>query len=41
MNVHYNKLCIPAIHKVMGQNGSLSDDILKEIDEQLNEFINF
>ena len=39
MNVHYNKLCISAIHKVMSLSGSLNDEILKEIDEQLNEFI--
>ncbi|MEP6947702.1 MAG: NAD(P)H-dependent oxidoreductase [Ginsengibacter sp.] len=41
MNVHYNKLTIPVINKVMGKDGRLNGEILKEINEQINEFINF
>ena len=41
MNVHYNKLPISAIDKVMDKIGRLNDATLKAIDEQLNEFIIF
>ncbi|MEO6637404.1 MAG: NAD(P)H-dependent oxidoreductase, partial [Ginsengibacter sp.] len=41
MNVHYNKLPISVIDKVMDTNGRFNDTTLKVIDEQLNEFINF
>lgn len=41
MNVHYNKLPISVIDKVMNKNGTLNDATLKAIDEQLNEFIVF
>ena len=41
MNVHYNKLPISVIDKVMDKDGRLNDATLKAIDEQLNEFIVF
>jgi len=41
MNVHYYKLPISLIDKVMDTNGRLNEETLKAIDEQLNEFINF
>ncbi len=41
MNVHYNKLPISAVDKVMDKNGRLNDATLHAIDEQLTEFINF
>ncbi|MEO8569497.1 MAG: NAD(P)H-dependent oxidoreductase [Ginsengibacter sp.] len=41
MNVHYNKLPISTIDKVMDKIGRLNDATLKAIDEQLNEFIIF
>jgi chromate reductase len=41
MNVHYNKLSISAINKVMDAEGHLNHETLKDIDEQLKEFINF
>ena len=41
MNVHYNKLPISLIDKVMDTNGRLNEETLKVIDEQLSEFINF
>lgn len=41
MNVHYNKLPISVIDKVMDEDGTFNDASLKAIDEQLNEFINF
>lgn len=41
MNVHYNKLPISVIDKVIDKNGRLNEATLKSIDEQLNEFILF
>ncbi len=41
MNVHYNKLPISVIDKVMDRNGRLNDATLKVIDEQITDFINF
>ncbi len=41
MHVHYNKLPISIIDKVMDKNGRLNDATLKAINEQLDEFINF
>jgi len=41
MNVHYNKLPISVIDKVMDTNGRLNEETLRVINEQLNEFINF
>ena len=41
IGIHYNKLAIPLINIVMDKNGRLNDGCLKEIDEQLNDFIYF
>lgn len=41
MNVHYNKLPISVIDKVMDKKGRLNDATIKAIDEQINEFIIF
>ncbi len=41
MNVHYNKLPISVIDKIMDENGSLNKDTLRVINDQLNEFIKF
>ena len=41
MNVHYNKLPISVIDKVIDKNNRLNDATLNAIDEQLNEFIIF
>ncbi len=41
MNVHYNKLPISQINRVMDENGRLNEDTLKVINEQLDEFIIF
>lgn len=41
MNVHYNKLPISLIDKVIDKNGRLNNATLKAIDEQLNEFMVF
>lgn len=41
MNVHYNKLPISVIDKVMNKEGRLNEATLKAINEQLNEFIIF
>lgn len=41
MNVHYNKLPISAVDKVMDKNGRLNDATLRVINEQLIEFRNF
>ncbi|MEO8861069.1 MAG: NAD(P)H-dependent oxidoreductase [Ginsengibacter sp.] len=41
MNVHYNKLPISVINRIMDENGRLNEDTLKVIDEQLDEFIIF
>ncbi len=41
MNVHYNKLPISVIDKVIDKKGRLNDATLKAIDEQLDEFITF
>ncbi len=41
MNVHYNKLPISVIDKVMNKDGRLNDATLNAIKEQLSEFINF
>ena len=40
MNVHYNKLPISLIEKVMDANGRLNEETLKAINGQLDEFIN-
>lgn len=41
MNVHHNKLPISVIDKVMKADGSLNEETLKAVNEQLNEFISF
>jgi len=41
MNVHYNKLPISVIDKVMDENGHLNALTIKVINEQLDEFIRF
>ena len=41
MNVHYNKLPISQINRVMDENGRLNEDTLNVINEQLDEFIIF
>jgi NAD(P)H-dependent FMN reductase len=41
MNVHYNKLPISVIDKVMDENGRLNAETIKVIDQQVDEFINF
>lgn len=41
MNVHYNKLPISVIDKVMDKNGRLNEATLKAVNDQLIEFINF
>jgi len=41
MNVHHNKLPISSINKLIDPDGRLDSETLKEIDEQLNGFINF
>ncbi|MEP6584901.1 MAG: NAD(P)H-dependent oxidoreductase [Ginsengibacter sp.] len=41
MNVHYNKLPISVIDKVIDKSGRLNDATLNAIDEQVNEFIIF
>jgi chromate reductase len=41
MNVHYNKLPISLIEKVMDANGRLNEETLKVINGQLDEFINY
>ena len=41
MNVHYNKLPISQINRVLDENGRLNEDTLKVINEQLDEFIIF
>lgn len=41
MSVHYNKLPISVINQVMGANGRLNADTLKEIDLQLDQFLDF
>ncbi len=41
MNVHYNKLPISVINRVMDENGNLNMETIKVINEQLDEFIRF
>ncbi|HXS59113.1 MAG TPA: NADPH-dependent FMN reductase [Hanamia sp.] len=41
MNVHYNKLPISVIDKVMDQNGHLNQSTLSVINEQISDFIDF
>ncbi|MEO7961348.1 MAG: NAD(P)H-dependent oxidoreductase [Ginsengibacter sp.] len=41
MHVHYNKLPISVIDKVIDKKGRLNEDTLAAINEQLTEFINF
>lgn len=41
MNVHYNKLPISVIDKVMDQNGHLNEATLNVINEQISDFIDF
>ena len=41
MNVHYNKLPISVIDKVMDENGSLNKETMRVINDQLDEFIRF
>ncbi len=41
MNVHYNKLPISIIDKIIDKNGRLNDATLNVINEQLDEFIIF
>ncbi len=41
MNVHYNKLPVSLIDKVMDDKGRLNDETLKVINEQLDEFIKY
>lgn len=41
MNVHYNKLPISIVDKVMDENGILNDETMRVINFQLDEFIAF
>jgi NAD(P)H-dependent FMN reductase len=41
MNVHYNKLPISVINKVMDEKGRLNSETLRVINFQLDEFIKF
>lgn len=41
MNVHYNKLPISVIDKVMDENGLFNDPTLKVVNEQISDFIDF
>ncbi len=41
MSVHYNKLPISVINKVMDTNGRLNEETLKEIGLQLDQFVDF
>ena len=41
MNVHYNKLPISVIEKVMDKEGRLNESTLKAINTQLEEFLQF
>ena len=41
MSVHYNKLPISAINKVMDTDGRLNVETFKEIEQQLDQFVNF
>lgn len=41
MNVHYNKLPISVVDKVIDVNGNLNDETVTAINFQLSEFINF
>lgn len=41
MNVHYDKLPISVIDKVMDENGNLNKETLRVINAQLDEFIQF
>jgi len=41
MNVHYNKLPISVIDKVMDKNGRLNQETIRVINGQLDEFISF
>jgi NAD(P)H-dependent FMN reductase len=41
MHVHYNKLPISAINKLMDENGHLNPETLKVVNEQLDEFIQY
>lgn len=41
MHVHYNKLPISVINKVMNEEGRLNEDTLKVVHQQLDEYISF
>jgi len=41
MNVHYNKLPISLIDKILNKNGHLNEETLKVVNDQLDEFISF
>ena len=41
MNVHYNKLPISVIDKVMDENGHLNKETLRVINDQISDFIDF
>jgi len=41
MSVHYNKLPISVINKVMDTNGRLNEETLKEIELQVDQFVDF
>jgi len=41
MNVHYNKLPISVINKVMDESGKLNEETIRVIKGQLEEFIRF
>jgi len=41
MSVHYNKLPISAINRVMDTNGRLNAETLNEINQQLDQFLSF
>lgn len=41
MNVHYNKLPISVINKVMDESGKLNEETIRVINTQLEEFIRF
>ena len=41
MNVHFNKLPISSVNKIMDENGKLDAGTLKAINQQLDEFVLF
>ncbi len=41
MNVHYNKLPISVVDKVLDVNGRLNEETIKAINSQVSDFIDF